>query len=114
MNRFHKTEHNTYRKYVTVSGINYCIDVPDEVWDTTPHSKISDHIRYWKRNPRVTIKYDTVTVIVAIPTRDAHKCSLCEKNYKTRTGLLKHMKKTSSCRRVYHKNTTILRSDNPK
>ena len=92
MNRFHKTEHNTYRKYLTISDIHYCIDVPNEIWNTVPHSRISDHIRYWKRNQNVTLKYGSVIRIDEIPTQNSHKCSLCNKNYKTRTGLLKHIK----------------------
>ena len=106
MNRFHKTEHNTRRKYVTISGIHYCIDVPNEVWDTVPHSKISDHIRYWKRTSNVTMKYGTVTTIDSIPERGIHKCSLCEKHYKTRTGLLKHM-------RTYHTDTEETPTETP-
>jgi hypothetical protein len=92
MNRFHKTEINTYRKYITIGDIHYSIDVPCEIWDTVKHSKISDHIRYWKRNPHINIKYGTATKIHSIPERCEHTCVTCKKKYKTRTGLLKHMK----------------------
>jgi hypothetical protein len=91
MNRFHKTEYGTRRKYIKIKDNIYQIDVSNELWESMPSSKITDHIRYWSSHPDTPLKYGTATPIDSIPDHQDHTCSICDKKYKTRKGLLKHI-----------------------
>jgi hypothetical protein len=93
MNRFHKTEENTYKKYVTCNGVCYSIEISATIWNTVSHKRIADHIQYWKKKSGIQMKYGSVSVVDKIPTCITNVCKLCNKTYKTRTGLLKHIKK---------------------
>jgi len=91
MNRFHKTEYGTRRKYVNIKDAIFQIDVSNELWDSMSSSKITDHIRYWSSHPNTPLKYGTMTPVDSIPDYQEHKCTICNKKYKTRKGLLKHI-----------------------
>jgi len=93
MSRFHKTEENTYKKYVKCNGVCYSIEILDTIWNSVSHKRIADHIQYWKKNPSMQMKYGSVCVVDEIPECITHVCKICDKTYKTRTGLLKHIKK---------------------
>jgi hypothetical protein len=92
MNRFHKTEHGTRRKYITKNDIIYQIDVSNELWESVSSTKITNHIRYWSKYPDTTLKYGTSKPVESIPNYQEHTCTICDKKYKTRKGLLKHIK----------------------
>jgi hypothetical protein len=92
MSRFHKTERNTYQKYINIGDICYHIEIPIDIWDTTPHRRITDHIQYWKKNTHTKFKYGTTTIVDSIPTQATNTCTVCNKTYKTRAGLTKHIK----------------------
>jgi hypothetical protein len=92
MSRFHKTERNTYQKYITWNNKSYHIVIPNEIWNTTHHRCINDHIHYWKRHQDTSFKYGTVTEVDSPHTQVSNTCSICNKTYKSRTGLLRHIK----------------------
>lgn len=79
-------------KYVTINNIHYHITIPYSIWNTTSHSKIKDHIKYWKKHPNTQMKYGSINIIENLPIETIHKCIKCNKEYVTRSGFLKHMK----------------------
>jgi len=87
---FKKNDVGVY-KYVTVNNIHYHIVIPYSIWDTTPHNKIKDHIKYWKKNPHIHLKYGNVDIVDVIPEDKVYRCEECNKLYKTRSGHLKHI-----------------------
>jgi len=92
MSRFHRTERHTYQKYIVWDDKSYHIEIPIDIWDTTSHRRITDHIHYWKKNQHTTFKYGTIVVVESIPTQATNTCTVCNKTYKTRAGLTKHIK----------------------
>jgi len=92
MSRFHKTEHKTCQKYIKLNDIYYHIEIPLNIWDKIPHKRITDHIQYWKKHPTTSFKYGTIRIVDSIPVQVSHTCSLCDKTYKTRAGLSKHLR----------------------
>ena len=93
MSYLKKTERNTYEKYVTISNSTYLITVPVELW-ITKSVIISSHIKYCisqiKQNKNPNVKYGTIKKIDTIT--DELLCKECNKKYKSRSGLLRHIK----------------------
>ena len=91
MSRFHKTEHNTYQKYITWDNKSYHIEIPYDIWNTVSHTCINSHIHYWKKHQANPFKYGTVTEVDDIPVYATDTCSICNKQYKSRSGLFRHI-----------------------
>lgn len=92
MSRFHKTEHNTYQKYITWENKSYHIEIPYDIWNTVSHTCINSHVHYWKKHQMSPFKYGTITEVDDTPIYATDTCSICNKKYKTRSGLFRHIK----------------------
>lgn len=83
----------TYVRFVKIHGILYKLTVNAVIWNT---KNVSRHVTYWihqmKSNKECVFKYGTVE-IVEDHTDEQYICSSCNKDYKTRNGLLRHIKK---------------------
>jgi hypothetical protein len=93
MTRFTINSDGTYTKYITVDDVHYKITISKREWDTVKHSKIKDHIKYWKKNPSRTLRYGSYEIVETIPVTDYFICSICDKTYKSRAGYLRHIHK---------------------
>jgi len=93
MTRFTLNSDGTYTKYITVNDVHYKITISKREWDTIQHSKIKDHIKYWKKNPSRTLRYGSYELVETIPVTDYFICSICDKTYKSRAGYLRHIHK---------------------
>ena len=92
MSRFHKTEHNTYQKYITWNNKSYHIVIPSDIWNTVSHTSINAHIHYWKKHQTNPFKYGIITEVDNTPIHATNCCTICNKQYKTRSGLFRHIK----------------------
>jgi hypothetical protein len=82
----------TYTKRITIHNRIYEIRITNQEWKSVPYRQLNNHISYVVRQLRIgkqcELKYGTIHVIDSIN----HICSSCEKIYKTRSGLLRHIK----------------------
>ena len=94
VSRFSKQSDGSYIRSVYIDGITYNIRVESSVWNT---KNVTSHVNYWikrkklGKNPK--LKYGTLTRTTDDDTVKTHICSQCEKVYKSRSGLLRHIKK---------------------
>jgi len=93
--RFFVNEDGSRVKVIKHADTHYKITIPESVWNTVPHRKISDHIQYWKK--RLTMgrmpimKYGTVEEVHSdMSSTGEYRCDVCKRTYKTRSGLYKH------------------------
>ena len=90
--RFQLQPDNTYTKVVCIHDIYYKLTVPKEMWKPT---KVSAHAKYWihkmKTGKDTEFKYGTVSLVDEIPDEYIYMCTSCNKKYKTRSGMLKHI-----------------------
>jgi len=91
--RFKRQSDSTFVRTVYIDGIKYQLIVPVAMWEP---KKVSRHVVHWiqqtKLGKHCTFKYGDVKVCIA-NTPEINKCTICDKQYKTRAGLLRHIKK---------------------
>jgi hypothetical protein len=95
MPNFKQQPDGTYIRTITINNTIYRLTVQSSVWET---KKVSNHVTYWIRRIQnghmCHFKYGTVTI-----THPEHvlenTCTMCKRSYKTRSGLLRHIK-------IYH------------
>ena len=96
MTRFRLHKNGNRVRYEHINGKNICITVSNDEWSKYGSQKISAYITYcirqYKLGKSPEIKYGTVTYVDNIPDGTIHKCTECNKSYKTRSGYLKHIK----------------------
>jgi hypothetical protein len=90
-----QTEHGTYERTVDILGDTYTITIPSRVL-LESKSIVSRHVKYWitkmKNGKNPAFKYGTVRKNKITDT-SKHYCQKCDKKYKSRSGLLRHIKK---------------------
>lgn len=94
--RFQRQSDNTFVRYITCNNTTYKIVVPEDMWNTY---NITNHTKYWirktKEGKNPVFKYGTVVETEYVPfytDEYTHICDMCERKYKTRSGLLKHIR----------------------
>ena len=114
--RFRIYANNTYGRLVTINDKTYKITIPKHVWDENS-LKISSHVTYWVRSTKNGVmsefKYGNVEVITNVSSRP-NICDVCNRIYKTRSGLLKHIKRKHTDISPVHEDTntnTIMDND---
>jgi hypothetical protein len=106
MSNFRIQSDGTYIREIQINTKKYKLIVPKEVWET---HNVSRHTTYWinrqKNGKKCAFKYGIVDVCDDIGLREGSQCiqskncnicSECNKEYKTRGGYLKHIKKYHS------------------
>lgn len=87
---FTKYDDNTYIRIVTIEGVHYRLIVDESTWLS---NNVSNHATYWIRRMRIgkpcNFKYGNVETTDNIE----HKCEYCNKTFKTRYGMRRHIKK---------------------
>jgi hypothetical protein len=90
ISKFKRQSNNTLTRHVTISGISYMFIVSPEIWE---NNNVTSHVNYWikmkKQGKSICFKYGSVIEIDEPPSL---KCDECNKIYKTRYGLLRHIK----------------------
>jgi uncharacterized C2H2 Zn-finger protein len=80
---------NTYTRCVDIRGISYTFVVSSDVWNA---NKVTSHVNYWikrkKQGKSPVFKYGSVK---EMREETVLKCEKCDKQYKTRYGLLRHI-----------------------
>ena len=91
--KFKKQIDNTYIRTIQINGRHYKLSVEESVWE---RNNVSRHVSYWIKRTQegksCKFKYGTVEVLNT-SIRNEYKCSKCTRQYKTRYGLLRHIKK---------------------
>jgi len=94
MPRFQLMDCGNYVKLFKINDIQYKAVVTPEIWESTNVTKISQNICYYIRSKRLgkdpRFKYGVVQETTQTSTE--HRCEQCEKTYKSRWGLLRHIK----------------------
>lgn len=93
VSRFSKQSDGGYIRNMNIDGNEYTIRVESSIWNT---QNVTSHVNYWLKRKKLgknpTLKYGTLT-----RTTDdivtTHICLQCDKTYKSRSGLLRHIKK---------------------
>jgi len=97
---FKKQSDGNFTRMIAINDVIYKLIVHKSVWEST---NVSRHATHWiqqkKEGKECIFKYGTVE-IYDTHSNETHKCTNCNKIYKTRYGLVRHINK-------YH-NTEIL------
>jgi hypothetical protein len=98
MSYLKQTENGTYERTVDILGDTYTITIPSRVL-LESKSIVSRHVKYWiskmKNGKTPVFKYGTVEKDRKTDTNKNY-CQKCDKTYKSRSGLLRHIKKHHS------------------
>lgn len=90
VSKFRRQADNTYTRRVVISGVSYVFVVPSDIWNS---NNVTSHVNYWikrkQQGKSPVFKYGKVMEIRDIPEL---KCEKCDRQYKTRYGLLRHIK----------------------
>jgi hypothetical protein len=90
VSRFKKQANGTLARVININGITYKLTVNESVWNT---KNVSRHVVHWKNRIKegkgCDFKYGTVEVC---DEPETHRCDECDKEYKSRSGLLRHIK----------------------
>jgi uncharacterized C2H2 Zn-finger protein len=90
-----KTGNDTYERTVNILDDTYTLTIPSHIL-LNSKSIVCRHIKYWiskmKQGNTPVFKYGTVDKNKTTDTRK-HYCQKCDKTYKSRSGLLRHIKK---------------------
>jgi hypothetical protein len=97
MGRFRISADGTYEKYVNIGANVYKISIPQDIWNSLPSQRIYKNVYYWISQRRIgktpTLKYGSFCIVDDNSLMKTIECIKCNKKYKTRSGLLKHIKK---------------------
>lgn len=85
-----------YVKNVYIKNTEYQIIIPGESWEHNDNRKIHNHISYWIRSMKSgktpILKYGTFSIISKNNTQGIYTCTMCDREFKSRSGYYKHRK----------------------
>jgi len=92
-----RTEQGSYEKQIRINGEAYIITIPSSIWEGDS-IRVSRHIKYCinqiRKGKEPNVKYGKIQKIQNIS--ESLLCEICNKHYKSRSGLLRHIKQYHS------------------